>query len=109
MSPVCESDFGGNRKEFENDSFSYQNNNTINEDNEQSSSNKEEEAEDYDKKTAESSSNYNDENENPKPSKRNTFGFFDSNSINAIKQINENINKRMTLSNQRDSKDLNNL
>lgn len=41
--------------------------------------------------------------------KRNTFGYLDINSENAIKTINENINKRMTLSNQRDTQDINSL
>jgi len=39
--------------------------------------------------------------------KRNTFGFLDLNSEDALKSLNDNINKNMILSNQRESRDIN--
>jgi len=104
MSPICESDFVGNTSILKDNLHLCQNQKRQSD---QFSVNlKCQEDNISNKLSAESNTNLYVEND--KSIKRNTFGFFDVNSQDAIKKLNDNINKRMTLSNDREFKDLNN-
>ncbi|ORY58951.1 hypothetical protein LY90DRAFT_668916 [Neocallimastix californiae] len=115
MSPVCESDHISDNKieiidklHLNQDEISIKKRNSG-----QFSVNLEckEDEEKYEKSSNNSSNcDLHQENTNTEmiQNKRNTFGFFDINSKDALRTLNENINKRMTLSNQKDSQDMNN-
>ncbi|OUM65659.1 hypothetical protein PIROE2DRAFT_67182, partial [Piromyces sp. E2] len=104
MSPVCESDYCGNNSMLKDNLHLCHNENRQSD---QFSVNLKCQ-EDNTSNIISSESNNNLFVENDKTIKRNTFGFFDINSDDAIKKLNDNINKRMTLSNNRESKDFNN-
>ncbi|ORX45618.1 hypothetical protein BCR36DRAFT_414480 [Piromyces finnis] len=104
MSPICESDYDGNKNVFK-DNLHLCRKNTKESD--QFSVNIKCQEDNCSTKLS-ANSNINLYVETEKSIKRNTFGFFDVNSEDAIRKLNENINKRMTLSNEREFKDVNN-